>query len=77
MVEWAAANISEQSGQKQDDNLSNNNTGGSNKRRRTSETPEAALVRLTTSYSTAMTAIGALHKASTSIAKKLKKKDCE
>ena len=74
MVEWAAANISEQSGQKQDDNLSNNNTGGSNKRRRTSETPEAALVRLTTSYSTAMTAIGALHKASTSIAKKLKKK---
>jgi len=74
MVEWAAANVSEQSAQKQQDGNPNNNTD-SNKRRRTSETPEAALVRLTSSYSTAMTAVGALHKASNAIAKKLVEPD--
>jgi len=71
MAEWAAANINEQAAQKQDGGISLNNTD-SNKRRRTSETPEAALARLTTSYSTAMTAVGALHKASNALAKKLK-----
>lgn len=71
MAEWAAANINEQAAQKQDGGISLNNAD-SNKRRRTSETPEAALARLTTSYSTAMTAVGALHKASNALAKKMK-----
>jgi len=70
MAEWAAANIHEQAAQKQDGSISLNNAD-SNKRRRTSETPEAALARLTTSYSTAMTAVGALHKASNVMAKKM------
>ena len=56
---------------KDDSNLTMTSTtdgggGSSSKRRRVrpSETPEAALARLTSSYSTAMSAVGALHKCS-------------
>lgn len=44
------------------------------KRRRLSETPEAAIARLTTAYNAAMAAVRALHKASNKIIKDRRKK---
>ena len=62
-MEWAAANITEIQNLKRTQTCSK------------SETPEAALARLTSAYSTAMGAVGALHKASFSLAKSFKSVD--
>ena len=47
----------------------NNNKARRKKSRRSAETAEAAIARLSTSYNTAMEAVGALHRASAAIAR--------
>jgi hypothetical protein len=67
MVEWAAANLIQQ------ERESSQKDGLPNKRSKTSETPEAAIARLTSSYSNAISAMAQLKRSSDSLFQKLQR----
>mmetsp|Transcript_19287 Transcript_19287/g.34947 ORF Transcript_19287/g.34947 Transcript_19287/m.34947 type:complete len:2537 (-) Transcript_19287:2523-10133(-) len=68
MVGWAAANVS--SSRRQDEEDRRRGDGTRNTPSTSSETAEAALARLTRSYSAAMTCVGALHRVSRALLQK-------
>ncbi len=84
-MEWAAANLSRSF--EDDDSIGGSDSDSSNeltnnqrrskRRRTTSETPEAAIARLTSAYRAAMVAVGALHKANRALEKNQKSKEID
>lgn len=69
MVEWAAANLNPQ----QQESSQNDGLPPNKKRTKTFETPEAAIARLTSSYTNAMSSMAQLKKSSDSLIRKLER----